>query len=103
MNKHVKSIFQKRDLKNTYAVTLNDETDLAENIFNTVREPLLLLDKELKEESLDETAHLTEQYLEILFNHADLPIIIWSSSPDIYRFSHRSEDANHYSLNRKLY
>jgi PAS domain S-box-containing protein len=183
MNRFVKSIFQKRDKTCATVVCSNDEIDLSENIFNTVREPLLLLDKDLKvvsashsflrffkvsaedtigkliyelgnnqwdipelrtfletilpektnfdnfevkhifseigertmllnarqieqpkgkqkiillaiediterklkEESLDETAHLTEQYLNILFNQADLPIIIWSSSLDVYR------------------
>ncbi|MFO7573751.1 MAG: PAS domain S-box protein [Bacteroidales bacterium] len=47
------------------------QPDSAENVFST--------------ESLAETTHLTDQYLDILFNHADLPMIIWNSSFEIYR------------------
>jgi len=44
----VKSNFQRRVQKIKAALASNIELDFAENIFNTVREPLLLLDKELK-------------------------------------------------------
>lgn len=36
--------------------------------------------KPITTESTEETNHLTNQYLDILFNHAHVPIIIWDSS-----------------------
>jgi hypothetical protein len=43
-----------------------------------------ITEQKQKEESPDANTPLPDQYLDILFNHADLPIIIWNSSLDIF-------------------
>ncbi len=50
-----------------------------------------ITERKLKEESLSEKSRLTNEYLEILINHAHVPIIIWDSSREITRINQEFE------------
>lgn len=50
-----------------------------------------ITERKHKEESLSEKSRLTNEYLNILLNHAHVPIIIWNSSMVITRINHEFE------------
>jgi PAS domain S-box-containing protein len=52
----------------------------------------ILKKKESPPESIEESNHLTNQYLDILFNHAHVPIIIWDSSMVVTHINKAFED-----------
>ena len=51
-----------------------------------------ITERKLAEKSFSEKNRLTNEYLDILFNHAHVPIIIWDSSSVITRFNHAFEE-----------
>ena len=65
-----------------------------------------ITERKLAEKSFSEKNRLTNEYLDILFNHAHVPIIIWDSSSVITRFNHAFEELIGYnwtdSSDRKL-
>lgn len=56
-----------------------------------------ITERKHKEESLSEKSRLTEEYLDILLNHAHVPIIIWDSTSVIKRFNHEFEKLSGYN------
>ena len=58
-----------------------------------------ITERKIKEESFSEKNRLTNEYLDILFNHANVPIIIWDSSHIITRYNHAFEELIGFDLN----
>jgi hypothetical protein len=58
-----------------------------------------ITERKLKEESFSEKNRLTNEYLDILFNHAHVPIIIWDSSSIITRYNNAFEELIGFDLN----
>jgi len=50
-----------------------------------------ITERKREEKTLSETNHLTNEYLDILFNHAHAPIIIWNTSFVITHINHAFE------------
>ncbi len=56
-------------------------------------------ERKREERSLSEKSRLTNEYLNILLDHAHAPIIIWDSSLVIKRFNHEFEKLSGYNKN----
>lgn len=54
------------------------------------------------EEALSETSRMTSEYLDILVNHAHVPIIIWDASFVITRFNHCFEELSGYNISEVI-
>jgi hypothetical protein len=57
-----------------------------------------ITERKLREASSAETNRLTYEYLDILFNRAHVPILIWNSSGQITHFNHAFEELIGYDL-----
>lgn len=55
-----------------------------------------ITERKHKEESLSEKSRLTKEYLDILLNHAHVPMLIWDSSTVITRINHEFEKLSGY-------
>ncbi|MCX6168455.1 MAG: PAS domain S-box protein [Ignavibacteriales bacterium] len=55
-----------------------------------------ITDRKLSEESVSETSRVTNEYLDILFNHAYAPIIVWDSSGVIIHINKAFENLSGY-------
>ncbi|NTW24487.1 MAG: PAS domain S-box protein [Lentimicrobium sp.] len=71
---------------------------------STGKEKIILLaieditDRKISEEFSNERERLTNEYLDILFNHAHVPIIIWDADLIITRYNHAFEELIGYNL-----
>jgi PAS domain S-box-containing protein len=52
--------------------------------------------------SLSETSRMTNEYLNILVNHAHVPIIVWNASFVITRFNHCFEELSGYNISEVI-
>jgi len=60
-----------------------------------------ITERKLTEESLCEENRLTSEYLDILFNHAHIPIIIWDSESLITHYNSAFEELIGYGLTKR--
>lgn len=58
-----------------------------------------ITDRKISEDSTNERVRLTNEYLDILFNHSHVPIIIWDADSVITRYNSAFEDLIGYDLN----
>jgi PAS domain S-box-containing protein len=99
-----KTTFDNYEVKHDFS-TIGKHTMLlnARQIERAVgKEKIILLafeditDRKLAEESLSENNRMTNEYLDILFNHANVPIIIWDASWVITRINDAFENLSGY-------